>query len=211
MATEAPAVPSADAETAVSSADQEPSVAIVAPETPEPAVEPAKPVVPEKYELQLPKDSHLPVAAIEKTAAIARVLGLSNEAAQQVIDSFHATLSESVEAERKAWEPGKGSEWKRQQAEWTDAALKDAEIGGTPDKLKVSAEKANQVLRKFGSQGVTDYLNATGIGSHPEFLKMLAKIGRAMSESTLVIGSNSSPPVQKTHAERLYGGTPAAA
>ncbi len=171
---------------------------------------PVKPVVPEKYELVLPQDSALPVATIEKTAAIARELGLDNPAAQKVLDSFSAVLAADIAAEEKAWKPGEGSAWIARDAEWKADALKDAEIGGTPDKLAANVDKANLVIAKFFDPSVAEFLKVSGLGSKKEFIKGLAKIGRSMSEGTMVLGS---PPAvsQKSHADILYGGTATAA
>src|SRR5688572_22399042 len=52
--------------------------------------QPPKPAgAPEKYELVAPKDSTIDSATLERTAATARTLGLSNEQAQNVVDLLH--------------------------------------------------------------------------------------------------------------------------
>lgn len=172
-----------------------------------PAVEAPKPPV--EYKLVLPKDSALPVASIEKTAAIARKLGLSNEAAQEVLDSFNATLAADAKADAEAWKPNTGSSWKARDAEWKAEALKDTEIGGTPDKLSANVNTANLVLSRFFDPSVVEFLRESGLGSHREFIRGLARIGKGMSEGTMHTGGAPAQTAPKTQAEILYGGTSA--
>src|SRR5678815_4991133 len=169
-----------------------------------PAPESGAPVLPAEFKLVLPKDSPLPAATVERTAAIARELGLSNAAAQTVLESVNAEAAALVKAQNDAWEPGKGAEWLRRDTEWKAEALKDAEIGGSPDKLKVATEKAQQVLGKFFPPTITEFLQASGLGSHPDVIKGLAKIGRGMSEGTLILGAPADTSGPKTLAQRMY-------
>ncbi len=169
------------------------AVAIDTPTTPDtsstPEV-PAAPAVPERYQLQLPTDSPLPVASIERTAAIARELGLDNGAAQKVLDSFNASLVDAIAAERAEHE----AQVQREQQEWKATALKDPEIGGTPDKLTVSEQKAQQVVKKFGGEEITTFLKDSGLEKHPMVIRMLSRIGKAMSEGSLVLGTAEVVP-----------------
>ena len=173
-------------------------------ETPTPAPVAEAPKVPDKYELVLPKDSALPVASIEKTAAIARELGLSNEAAQKVLDAFNATVAAEAKADAEAWKPNTGPAWKARDAEWKSEALKDTEIGGTPDKLSASVNTANLVLGKFFDPSVAEFLKESGLGSHREFIRGLARIGKGMSEGTMQLGGAPAQTAPKTHAQILY-------
>lgn len=89
-------------------------------------------------------------------------------------------------------------------------ALADAEIGGTPERLEVHANKARQVIHRFFGKDVADFLHVSGLGSHPGVLRGLARIGNSMSEGSLVLPG--APPSKETvdTATKFYG-TPSSA
>lgn len=163
----------------------------------------AKP--PEKYDLKLPKDSTLDPAIVERTAANARALGLSNEAGQKLLDSVAQEFASRDAALVSAWEPMKGESWKARDKEWKAEALADPEIGGTPEKLETSATLAKQVVEKFFDPKITEFLRSSGLGSHPEYIRGLARIGKGMAEGSLVLGASGASAKPKTTAEVLYG------
>jgi hypothetical protein len=172
---------------------------------PEKKVEEPTSKVPEKYELKLPEKSTLDATALERTAATARKLGLSNEAAQGTLEFLNQELTDREAAILESNRPG-GADYSARVHEWEDTALKDTEVGGSPDKLKATAELSLQVLDKFGTPDVKTFLHETGYGSHPSILRFLAKIGKAMSEGTLV-QPGSLDGGKRDPADVLYGTT----
>lgn len=184
--------------------DVPPDIAPAAVPAAVPAVKPDS-VVPEKYELVLPKDATgIDPAIVERTAAIARVQGLSNEGGQKLLESVVAEIRVQDDARVSAWQPG-GASWKARDTEWRQAALADPEIGGSPEKLATSVELANKVRTTLGGKDFDEFLLTTGLGSHPAALKFLAKIGRAMSESTLKLGPSTPGGGKIPTHEALYG------
>lgn len=180
----------------------------VAPASAESATAPASAsVVPEKYEFVSPEGFDDP-AIVERTAATARELGLSNEAGQKLLDATAKAIQDREAAADKAWaeanKPG-GSEWKKRDQAWRAAVQADPEIGGTPDNTRAVREKANTAVRKFFSAEGTQLIKDSGLGSHPEFVRAMYRIGKAMSESAPVFGSTGAPGQPKTQAEILYG------
>jgi hypothetical protein len=183
-----------------------PVVPPIDPATPPAApVVPVVPVVPDKYELKLPAESTLDPAIVERTAAKARELGLSNEAGQQLLDSVVAEVTARETAQAEANKPG-GSAWTERVQALEAAALADKEIGGSPEKLAASAELGKRVLAKFFPPETAAFLQETGLGSHPAILKGLAKIGRSMSEGSLAFsGTNEGgPPSEDEKLARMY-------
>lgn len=160
---------------------------------------------PEQYDIKVPATAKgIDAAIVERTAAIARAQGLGNDAAQKLLDGVVAEVAAQNAAQVEAWKPG-GSQWAARDTEWRTAALADAEIGGSAEKLAKSVELAQKVMAKFGGEDVVAFLKETGLGSHPAALKLLAKIGAAMSESSLVVGAPAGSSGAKTTAEKLYG------
>lgn len=167
------------------------------------ATEPAKPVVPETYELALPKDSTLDPAVLERTAATARELGLSQEHAQKMLDSVVAETATREAALLAQYQPG-GDAWAKQVDGWGTAALADAEIGGTPEKLAENVALAQKVLGTFGSEQMNTFLHTTGFGSHPEVVRMFAKMGRTMGEGSFVPGGSAADNSEEARLARMY-------
>lgn len=181
---------------------------VVPPVAPAPVV-----VVPDTYDLTLPADSKLDPAIVDRTAAIARARGLSNEAGQELLNSIAGELATHetavraavVAEQQEAMKPG-GALWQARDAEWRAAALADKDIGGTPENMVVSTEKAQQALGKYATPALKGFLKETGLGSHPEVIRLFARLGRAMSEGSIVQGANQGGTGERrpTH-EVMYG------
>lgn len=175
---------------------------------PDPAIiaGPVKPVVPEKYDLKAPDGVTLDAAFTDRTAAIARELGLDQDAAQRlhterITEATNATKAHQALVD--AWKPG-GAEWTKRDAEWTTKAKSDPELGKTPEEFAATVEKGQQALAKFGSPELKQLLTETGFGSHPAAVKFLANIGRAMSEPSMVLGGLGGSKGAKTDAQVMF-------
>ena len=157
---------------------------------------PAKPAVPAKYELKLPENSHLEATVTERTDAIARELGLSNEAAQKVLEFAHTELGTAVDkavaAKIALHQPG-GAEWAKMVEGWKGETLADPFLGSTPEEREASVAKGELVLARFteahpqDAQAFKDFLKTSGLANHPSAVRFLVYLGRSASEDTLVV------------------------
>lgn len=146
-----------------------------------------KPAVPEKYEFTAPEGINLDAEAVAKFEPIARELGLSNDQAQKLV----SLQSEFVKQQADAWAATETA--------WMDTIKSDAEVGGK--NLDSSVKHAQTALSKYGTPELSQALNDTRMGNHPEVLRLLSRIGKAMAEDTFI----GEKPVQtKSAAERLY-------
>lgn len=169
----------------------------------------AVPAVPEKYDLKVPDGSTLDADFVTRTADTARALGLSNEAGQKLLDAQIAEIGKATSAaidaakaeQIKSMQPG-GTVWTEQEAKWRGSALTDAEIGGSPEKLQASADLAVKVVNRFASDDAKKFFTDSGLGSHPELVRMFARIGRSMSEATLALPGTRATAAT-TEDERL--------
>lgn len=84
---------------------------------------------------------------------------------------------------------------------WETEARSDADIGG--DKYDASVKAAVKGLTAFGSPGLVEVLNDSGLGSHPEVIKAFAKVGRLAQESPVLGGEGGKGNV--SFAGALYG------
>jgi hypothetical protein len=162
----------------------------------------------EKYDLKLPADSTVDAAVVERTAARARELGLSNEHAQKTLDFVHQEVSAAAkaaaEATLAAHAPG-GAEWEKNVKDWNAAALADQELGANkPEQLTQNAALARRVVATFGDKESIEFLEKNPLGSHPALLRMLVRIGKASGEGSLVAPASQDAP-KKSMGERWYG------
>lgn len=182
--------------TDAAAAPQDKGTVVTAP-VKEPATAPEKPKGPEgELKLKLPEGSLLKPDAVEKVAARAKELNLTPEQAQAELERESQTLSSFVE--------GQKAELAQTVSAWVDEAKKDQEIGG--EKFAANAEVARQVVNRFGTEAFKKALNESGLGNHPELVRVFVRIGRAMKSDELVIPS-AHPTEKRSPAEVLYGDT----
>lgn len=137
---------------------------------------PATPAVPEKYELKLAEDSLLPKARVEQIEAYAKANGMTNEQAQalvdresQAVDEFHTQQQEVLKAKA---------------VEWVSDVKADKELGG--EAFNQNVEAAKRALHRFGNDQLKSMLDQSGLGNHPEFVRVFARIGKAMADDSFV-------------------------
>jgi hypothetical protein len=136
---------------------------------------PTEPVVPETYDLKMPEGVELDQAATTEFTAIAKELKLDQAAAQKLADIGAKMAQRQADAHAQLVET------------WTEQVKTDKEIGG--DKLAENLGVARKAIDTFGSPELKALLNSTGLGNHPEVVKLAFKVGKAISEDGFVSGS----------------------
>jgi hypothetical protein len=132
---------------------------------------------------------------VDNVIAFAKERGLTPEQAQGILDRESLNRTSYADAVKQEAESVKKT--------WTDTALKDPEIGGTPEKLKESAELSKRVLQRYATQEFVKTLETTGFGNHPELVRVFARIGKEMREDQFVAPEGVvTPEVDK--ASRLF-------
>ena len=128
--------------------------------------------VPEAYEFTAPEGQEIDPEAIEKYTPLFKELGLSQEAAQKIVDAHQEAVGDLLE--KQAAELGSMvDEWK-------------AEFKALPDSDKLAAT-AKRVVDKYAKESDPDtyqFLTQTWAGSHPGLVKMLARIGEHVLEDS---------------------------
>jgi hypothetical protein len=167
-------------------------------------------VVPESYTIALPEGSSLDAAALERTAAIARELGLPDDAsAQKVLTLVHEQVAAATDALLTSHAPG-GEAWTKQVDAWREETLKDTSLGKTPAERQAAIQRGHNVFKKMAEQypedaaAIKSFIEDSGLGDHPVAVKLFARIG-AMAGETPVVQPNAGPATgTKTRAEILY-------
>lgn len=150
--------------------------------------------VPEKYEFKSPVEGQELDA--EMTAAlepVARELGLNNEQAQKLVDIYGKDILPKIEARQQ-------ENWAKQTEAWANEVKTDKEIGG--DAFVANVGLAQKALDTFAPAGLREYLETTGLGNHPDLVRCFVKVGKAMSEDSMVMPNTGG---QRSQADILYG------
>ncbi|AWP32034.1 peptidase [Pantoea vagans] len=148
---------------------------------------------PEAYEFKAPEGAELDKDAVAQFEPIARELNLSQDQAQKLVDLYGSKVMPQLMKQQ-------ADTWQKQVADWGTAAKDDAEIGG--DKFDGNLTRAKQAMDKFATPQLREFLETTGMGNHPELIRVFVKVGAAMSEDGLVTSNEKG---QRSAADVLYG------
>lgn len=157
--------------------------------------------VPEAYELTFSEGIAPDDATIAEATPLLQELKLSNEQAQKFVPLIEAHTARALAARDAQIDSYIAGE----RAAWLESAKADPEIGG--DKFDASLTSAAKALDRFGATKDSDFralLETSGLGNHPEMIRMFAKIGAAVSEDTSFPRSGSATQAPRTLAETLY-------
>lgn len=140
---------------------------------------------PENYEFRvpsgLPEGFELDGAVTGEIANVARELDLSQDQAQSLIDKVWPVMHRRAEEQQASLND-----------EWKAETRADKEIGG--QKLDENLAIAKKAIRAYGSDGLRELLNSP-IGSHPEVVRFLVKVGQTVSEDSFVGGNGPGKSV----------------
>jgi len=188
--TETPATPPATA------SDDAAAAAAAAAKTAEegkPAAEKTPEGAPEKYEFTAPEGKQYDSAVLEPFSAAAREAGLTQVAAQTLLDKMAPALADRQSEQVKAV-----------QTQWLEASKSDKDFGG--DKLQENLAVAKKAIDAYSTPELKTLLNETGLGNHPEVIRMFFKAGQSLKEDTFVPGGGV-PAEPADRAKRLYNNT----
>jgi len=153
---------------------------------------PAK-VEPVKFDLKHPEGSLLNPKRIEEIVAEAKASGLTPEQAQANVDREHKAIATFQEAQKQ--------QLTQNVEQWRKDFENDKEIGG--NLAKESAEHAKRFVTKFGSPKLKEALDSSGLGNHPELIRMCAAAGKLLANDKFVQAS-ASPKQEKSLSEIFY-------
>lgn len=155
----------------------------------------AKSVTPEAYDFKFPeKDYEVDAGLVKDFSEFAKQKGWDNKTAQEMID-FQVNKLEPIRQaqQQKAFEA--------MSDQWLAEAKADKEIGGTSFNENVGL--AVKAIEKFGSPELKDILNYSQVGNHPAVIKFFSKIGKAMSDSDVMLGGQNGA-VKSRLEDRLF-------
>lgn len=153
------------------------------PVTAEPAADPAKPaepvapVIPDKYEFKAPEGMELDTELLDAIAPTFKELGLTQDNAAKLVDSFN-TIMPKLAAAREAKAEADFIESMAVASKNNIAAIKK-EWGNQFDTNMPIAQRG---IARFMSAEGKKILEDTGLGNHPEFIKAFYQAGKMIQE-----------------------------
>lgn len=189
----AAAAPAATAATQQQGTEGQPT----APAAAAPAGEAAPQGAPESYEFKAPENSAFNPTVIAEYSAVAKELGLTQDAAQKILDRVSPAVATAQQAQLQG-------ALDKAVADFEKAAKADKDIGG--DKYDENMAIAKTSLETYGDKDLADLLKVTGIGSHPAFLRYAFKVGKTLTpDNKPFAGSNKPASPPRDAATVLYG------
>lgn len=92
-------------------------------------------------------------------------------------------------------------------ADWLAKSKADAEYGGVNYDSNLGIAK--QAMEAYVSPAFKQFLDETGLGNHPEFIRSFLKVGKDIAESKLIVGRQAAGAAgDKTLAQKLYPNNP---
>ena len=157
-------------------------------------------VAPETYEdFVLPEEVSVNEDLITEFSGLAKEANMPQDMAQKFVtlqaEYMGKMAAEAATAQEEAW----GTTL----SEWADAAKADKEIGGADFKANVGVMR--KALDMYGTPELKEALDITGVGNHPEFLRLMYRMGKDISDDKIVAGQGG--PVKaapKTLAARIF-------
>lgn len=144
---------------------------------------------PESYEFKAPEGVQFDDTVIGAFSEVAKELNLPQDQAQRVLDKMAPVMQarqlEQLQAAR---------------IEWAEAAKTDKEFGG--EKLAENLGMAKKALDTFATPELRALLDESGLGNHPEVIRMFYRTGKAISEDRFVTGQAGK--TNQGDARRLY-------
>lgn len=126
---------------------------------------------------------------------VASELELTQKQAQKLVDLQAKLIGQQAEKQAAVF--------KEQVQKWEDEARKDPEIGGV--KFDEKAAMGRKAIAAFGNSKLVEAFNTTGLGSHPEMIRFMYRIGQAIQEDKLDLGG-ANPESQTSAADRMFPG-----
>ena len=149
--------------------------------------------IPDNYEFTMPEGVELDKALLNEFVPIAKELKLTQAQAQKLVDLQTKTV--------KGIEDSRAQGWETMQEQWVSNSKSDKEYGGLQFEANVAL--ARKAVAQFGTDALKEALDSTGMGNHPEMLRFMYRVGKAISEDTMRVGQ-AKPEAPKDIAHRLY-------
>lgn len=135
---------------------------------------------PESYQPFEVEGQQLAQEQIEGFATTARELGLSQENAQKMLSAMVPTARKFLVDDLVV-----------KSKQWAEDTRNDPEIGGAH--FNENMGLATAAYKRYATPELKQILTNSGLGNHPEVIRLFCRLGKEMRQDTGVSGSASAP------------------
>ncbi len=147
---------------------------------------------------QFPEDFAVDNERLSAFHGVVEQYGVPLEGAQALLDLFVDNQAQQNKSQR--------DQLVQQVQTWEQQVKSDKLVGGADYERKLAVARA--AVERYGDQGLRDYLDATGAGSHPDVVRWMYRVGQATADDRfLPPGSGAGPLSPEARARRLYDKT----
>lgn len=134
------------------------------------------------FELKLP-DGVQAGEGLEKFKGLAKEFGWKGEQAQKVLELFAE--------QQKAADVSSRAQLDKMHAGWLESMKADKEIGGAD--FEANGQLARKAMLRFATPELRTFLNDSGLGNHPELVRLMCRVGKAVAEDSISGSSGAAP------------------
>lgn len=146
--------------------------------------------IPDNYDIKMSNGEQLQGEDLAKLNQVCKQAGLTNEQAQALFTAYENDVTNFNQQLQ--------SDYQQQVQSWVSEVQNDKELGG--ENFEKTKANIKNVVNKFGSKELADFLNTTGLGCNPVFVRFMNKVGSSMSNDSQFINGNATH--QMTDQER---------
>jgi hypothetical protein len=161
---------------------------------------PAPSGAPEAYAFKPPQGQTFNDTVMKTYGDAARKLNLTQDGAQSLLDQLGPVLQ--AEGSKQLAQQGDAL-----RAQWLKDSQADKEFGGAG--LEANKQVMATAMAKWGTPELSKFLNETGLGNHPELIRLMVRVGKAISPDSVVTrvlanGEGRSEPSDQQVLDKLY-------
>ena len=168
--------------------------------TPQAAEIPPAPVeqdaaaAPTYSDFRLPQGIEVDPETMNEARALLGELKLPQDQAQKLVDFYTGKIRQFGDAQSQRWV--------KLNEKWVNDFKADQEIGG--DRVNDTVSAATKAMNRFGTPGLREALIMTGAGNHPEIIRFVARVGKAIAEDRFIVSGGASAVGARSAAEIIY-------
>lgn len=157
--------------------------------------------VPESYTFTDMEGNEIPSEDTAEFSAWLKDLGATQEQATKIFNAY----VEDVKEQQKEFTQAIENQKAEQRKAWKQEVMSDPEIGG--QNFEATKGYIKKAISTYGGPEVSQILNQSEFAFNPAFIRMFAKIGKAISsDNTFVTGRTA--PQKEDFARRYFENTP---
>lgn len=159
-------------------------------------------LIPDTYDITTSTGEQLNGEDLDKLNQVCKKAGITQKQAQMLFSAYENDVSNFNQQLQ--------SSYNQQLQSWRDAVMNDRELG--QENFEKTKANIKNVIGRFGSSELSDFLNKSGLGYNPDFVRFVNKVGSLISNDNNFIGGNTNPQVseadrQKEMLMKLYNNT----